>query len=82
MPCGVVLMGGGGDVVGVLKGRWNSISDELTPAALSLPFLSYSSQDQLIVFFTIATMAIMIGALLACRLRTRNMLDECMHPDL
>lgn len=74
--------GGDGDVIGVLKGRWNSIRDELTSAALSSSSSSYSSQDQLIVFFTVATMAIMIGALSARRLRTRNMLDECMHPDL
>ena len=62
--------------------QWNSIRDELTSATLLSLSLSYLSQDQLIVFFTVVTMAIMISALLACRLRTRNMLDECMHPDL
>ena len=43
---------------------------------------SWHSQDQLIVFFTVATMAIMVGALSARRLRNQRILESCMHPDL
>ena len=83
-PCAVwgSTRGGGWGCRWCIKGQWNSIRDELTSATLLSSSLSYLSQDQLIVFFTVVTMAIMISALLACRLRTRNMLDECMHHDL
>mmetsp|Transcript_31220 Transcript_31220/g.64916 ORF Transcript_31220/g.64916 Transcript_31220/m.64916 type:complete len:578 (-) Transcript_31220:311-2044(-) len=40
------------------------------------------SQDQMIVFVTVATMAVMVGALSARRLRSRKMLESCMEPDL
>ncbi len=43
---------------------------------------SWHSQDQLIVFFTVATMAVMVGALSARRLRNQRILESCMHPDL
>jgi hypothetical protein len=40
------------------------------------------SQDQMIVFLTVATMAIMVGMLSARRLRSRKFLEQCMTPDL
>ena len=39
------------------------------------------SQDQLIVLFTIATMAVMVGALSAQRLRSKRLLESCMGLD-
>ena len=42
----------------------------------------HSSQDQLIVLFTVATMAIMVGAISAKRLRNQHILESCLHPDL
>ena len=40
------------------------------------------SQDQLIVLFTVATMAVMVGALSAQRLRSKKLLESCMHPEM
>jgi len=40
------------------------------------------SQDQLIVFFTVATMAVMVGALSAKRLRSKKLLESCLHPEM
>mmetsp|Transcript_1475 Transcript_1475/g.3144 ORF Transcript_1475/g.3144 Transcript_1475/m.3144 type:complete len:959 (+) Transcript_1475:306-3182(+) len=40
------------------------------------------SQDQLIVLCTVATMAVMVGALSAKRLRSKKLLESCMHPEL
>lgn len=40
------------------------------------------SQDQLIVLLTAATMAVLVGALVAQRLRSRKMLEACLHPEL
>ena len=39
------------------------------------------SQDQLIVFVTIATMAVMVGMLSAQRLRSKKLLESCMGLD-
>ena len=41
-----------------------------------------NSQDQLIVFGTIATMALMVGMLSAKRLRNQRLLEHCMESDL
>ena len=70
---------------GILSGRsrWNTNqNNKLSTSSLSSSSSIYSSQDQLIVFFTVATMAIMIGVLSARRLRNHNMLVDCMHPDM
>jgi hypothetical protein len=70
---------------GILSGhsRWNTNqNNKLSTSSLSSSSSIYSSQDQLIVFFTVATMAIMIGVLSARRLRNLNMLVDCMHPDM
>jgi hypothetical protein len=79
-----ISSGRGKDFIGgVLSGsRWNANQNNNQPSSSSLSSSIYSSQDQLIVFFTVATMAIMIGILSARRLRNRNMLVDCMHPDM
>ncbi|KAL3776634.1 hypothetical protein HJC23_004727 [Cyclotella cryptica] len=43
---------------------------------------STQSPDQMIVFGTIATMAILVGALSARRMRHKRLLEHCMEPDL
>jgi hypothetical protein len=43
---------------------------------------SSQSPDQMIVFGTIATMAILVGALSARRMRHKKLLEHCMEPDL
>jgi len=84
-----ISSGRGKDFIGgVLSGsRWNTNqnnkpSSSSMSSSLTSSSIYYSSQDQLIVFFTVATMAIMIGILSARRLRNRNMLVDCMHPDM
>jgi len=65
------------------------MSDRLSSLQAKLQFTSGSSsssggtqsQDQLIVFFTIATMAVMVGMLSAQRLRSKKLLESCMGLD-
>lgn len=40
------------------------------------------SHDQLIVVGTVATMAVLVGALVAQRLRSKHLLESCLHPEL
>jgi len=40
------------------------------------------SQDQMIVFGTVATMAMLVGALSARRLKSKKLLEHCLEPDL
>jgi hypothetical protein len=75
--------GQGGRMAGSVADRWRSMRGKLAGTSSTLSSSSSSSsQDQLIVLFTVATMAVLVGALSARRMRSRNMLDECMHPDL
>jgi hypothetical protein len=73
--------GRGGQMAGSVADRWRSMRGKLGGTSITSSSSS-SSQDQLIVLFTVATMAVLVGALSARRMRSRNMLDECMHPDL
>jgi len=67
------------------------MSDRLSSLQAKLQFTSGSSssstsggtqsQDQLIVFVTIATMAVMVGMLSAQRLRSKKLLESCMGLD-
>ena len=67
------------------------MSDRLSSLQAKLQFSGSSSssstnsgtqsQDQLIVFFTIATMAVMVGMLSAQRLRSKKLLESCMGLD-
>lgn len=78
----------------VLGKSWdelNSIQQSLSSSSLSSSSSSTTttaanaaqqSQDQMIVFLTVATMAIMVGMLSARRLRSRKFLEQCMTPDL
>jgi len=79
-------------VLGKSLNELNSIQKSMSSGATS-SFLSSSSlntagnaaqqsQDQMIVFLTVATMAIMVGMLSARRLRSRKFLEQCMTPDL
>jgi len=78
-------------VLGKSLNELNSIPKTMSSGSVSSSFFSSSttagnaaqqSQDQMIVFLTVATMAIMVGMLSARRLRSRKFLEQCMTPDL
>lgn len=64
------------------SGATSSIFASRTAAANTAGNAAQQSQDQMIVFLTVATMAIMVGMLSARRLRSRKFLEQCMTPDL
>ena len=74
--------------VNVMSGMKNKLASKLSSSGgVGISTAGFSggtaqSQDQLIVLFTVATMAIMVGALSAKRLRSRKLLESCMHPEL
>mmetsp|Transcript_1466 Transcript_1466/g.2480 ORF Transcript_1466/g.2480 Transcript_1466/m.2480 type:complete len:517 (-) Transcript_1466:194-1744(-) len=83
------------EVLGQSLNELNSVPKSMTTGGATSSFLSSSSsvsntagsaaqqsQDQMIVFLTVATMAIMVGMLSARRLRSRKFLEQCMTPDL
>ncbi|KAL7427711.1 hypothetical protein ACHAXH_002704 [Discostella pseudostelligera] len=68
-------------------GAWNTVQNKLhlhgsTSSSATTTATAWHSQDQLIVLCTVLTMAIMVGALSARRLRNQHILESCMHPDL
>ena len=80
-------------VLGKSLNELTSIEKSMSSGAAASSFLSSNSattagnsaqqsQDQMIVFLTVATMAIMVGMLSARRLRSRKFLEQCMTPDL
>ncbi|KAL7527995.1 hypothetical protein ACHAWF_002399, partial [Thalassiosira exigua] len=73
--------GGGGDGSVHWTDRWTSFQDKIRVDAAAAGRRA-SSQDQLIVFLTVATMAVVVGALSAKRLRSRHLLESCLHPEL
>lgn len=64
--------------------QFNKWSQQLKSAALSNNGANErgGESDQLIVFGTIATMAILVGMLSAKRLRNKRLLEHCMEGDL
>ena len=68
------------------NGRWATLQARLRDGADAAGGTAAGgaprSQDQLIVLFTVATMVVMVGALSAKRLRSRKLLESCMHPEL
>eukprot|EP00573_Skeletonema_grethae_P007729 CAMPEP_0201693950 /NCGR_PEP_ID=MMETSP0578-20130828/6376_1 /ASSEMBLY_ACC=CAM_ASM_000663 /TAXON_ID=267565 /ORGANISM="Skeletonema grethea, Strain CCMP 1804" /LENGTH=518 /DNA_ID=CAMNT_0048179559 /DNA_START=202 /DNA_END=1758 /DNA_ORIENTATION=- len=63
-------------------GATSSLFVSRTAASTTAGNAAQQSQDQMIVFLTVATMAIMVGMLSARRLRSRKFLEQCMTPDL
>lgn len=63
-------------------GATSSLFVSRTAAATTAGNAAQQSQDQMIVFLTVATMAVMVGMLSARRLRSRKFLEQCMTPDL
>mmetsp|Transcript_21029 Transcript_21029/g.45608 ORF Transcript_21029/g.45608 Transcript_21029/m.45608 type:complete len:590 (-) Transcript_21029:289-2058(-) len=73
----------GSDLSGV-SDKWSTLQTKFNGGIVggSGSGAASQSQDQLIVLFTVATMAVMVGALVAQRLRSKKMLESCLHPEL